>query len=113
MHFSGPRLRLSAFLLPLAVLACDGDEVSGPTGSLQVTSLTLGVDPDLDGYTVMLDGRGVGLIGASGTTLIDDVPLSESLEDLRFRGVPRARFHDWCDSVGATTLKSMPKQWQD
>src|SRR5580698_2658073 len=30
-------------------------------------------------------------------TLIDDIPLKESLEHLRFRGVPRERFMKWCD----------------
>ena len=33
-------------------------------------------------------------------TLIDTVPLAESLEELRFRGVPRGRFEAWCDAVG-------------
>jgi hypothetical protein len=82
MHSSGPRLRLSAFLLPLAVLACDGDDVSGPTGSLEVTSLTSGVELDPNGYVVMLDGRGVGTIGANGSTLIPDVAAGEHQVDL-------------------------------
>lgn len=45
-------------------------------------------------------------------TLIDDVPLGESLDDLRFDGVPRAQFEAWCDKIGATTLKSAPKRWR-
>jgi 5'-3' exonuclease len=35
-------------------------------------------------------------------TLVQSVPLSESLEDLRWRGVPRARFEAWCRSVDAS-----------
>jgi 5'-3' exonuclease len=46
-------------------------------------------------------------------TLIDTVPLAESLDDLRFRGVPRARFEAWCDAVGATTLRTVPRRWSD
>lgn len=46
-------------------------------------------------------------------TLVDTVPLAESLEDLRFRGVPRASFESWCDSVGVTSLKRVPKLWRD
>lgn len=46
-------------------------------------------------------------------TLIDDVPLAESLEDLRWRGVPRARFEKWCDEVGATTVRGMARRWAD
>jgi 5'-3' exonuclease len=34
-------------------------------------------------------------------TLVRDVPLPESLEDLRWRGVPRARFAAWGAAVGA------------
>lgn len=34
-------------------------------------------------------------------TLIDDVPLGESLDDLRWRGVPEAAFETWCDRLGA------------
>jgi 5'-3' exonuclease len=45
-------------------------------------------------------------------TLIDDVPLAESLEDLEWKGVPRERFEAWCDQVGATTVRSMVKRWR-
>jgi 5'-3' exonuclease len=46
-------------------------------------------------------------------TLVDTVPLAESLDDLRFRGVPRARFEAWCDALGANTLRTTPKRWTD
>jgi 5'-3' exonuclease len=46
-------------------------------------------------------------------TLVDTVPLAESLDDLRFRGVPRARFEAWCDAIGASTLRTTPKRWAD
>jgi hypothetical protein len=82
MSLGSPRQRLSALLLPLALLACDGDDVSEPTGSLEVTSLTSGIDPDPDGYTVLLDGRGVGSIGVSGSALIADVAPGEHQVDL-------------------------------
>ncbi len=45
-------------------------------------------------------------------TLVDTVPIAESLEDLRFRGVPRERFMRWCDELGAARLKSVPRRWQ-
>jgi 5'-3' exonuclease len=44
-------------------------------------------------------------------TLVDDVPIRESLEDLRFRGVPRAAFEKWCDELGAEGLKGTPQRW--
>ena len=46
-------------------------------------------------------------------TLIDTVPLTETLDDLRYRGTPRARFDAWCDEVGATTVRTMPRTWLD
>ena len=45
-------------------------------------------------------------------TLVDTVPLPESLEDLRFRGVPRERFEAWCDSLGVNAMKTAPKRFQ-
>ncbi len=45
-------------------------------------------------------------------TLIESVPLAESLDDLHFAGVPRASFETWCDTVGVTTLKGVPKRWR-
>jgi hypothetical protein len=82
MPFGRPGYRLCALLLPLAVLACNGDDASGPTGSLQVTSLTSGIDLDPDGYIVMLDGRGVESVGASASVLVDDVTPGEHQVDL-------------------------------
>ncbi len=46
-------------------------------------------------------------------TLVDDAPLAESLDDLRFRGVPRARFEAWCQAVGSDTLRVAPKRWAE
>jgi len=46
-------------------------------------------------------------------TLVDSVPLAESLDDLRWRGVPRKTFLDWCDRVGADGLRTTPKRWAD
>ncbi|KFA92227.1 5'-3' exonuclease [Archangium violaceum] len=44
-------------------------------------------------------------------TLVTDAPISKSLEDLAWAGVPRARFLSLCDSLGLTTLKTRPKRW--
>jgi 5'-3' exonuclease len=45
-------------------------------------------------------------------TLIDTVPLEDSLDDLKFRGVPRARFEHWCDELGVHRLVGVPRRWQ-
>jgi 5'-3' exonuclease len=44
-------------------------------------------------------------------TLVTDVPLDEELVDLAWQGAPRERFHAWCDTVGAETLKERPGSW--
>ncbi|HVN30013.1 MAG TPA: 5'-3' exonuclease H3TH domain-containing protein, partial [Candidatus Binataceae bacterium] len=62
--------------------------------------------------TTLASHREEALLYRKLATLIDDVPLRESLDDLRFRGVPRERFERWCDSLGVARLKSMPRLWQ-
>lgn len=44
-------------------------------------------------------------------TLVKDVPLRESLEDLAWKGVPRERYLALCDTLGLTTLKTRPRRW--
>jgi 5'-3' exonuclease len=46
-------------------------------------------------------------------TLIDTVPLAETLADLEFRGVPRARFEAWCGELGVTTMRTAPRRWRE
>ncbi|HVE81785.1 MAG TPA: 5'-3' exonuclease H3TH domain-containing protein [Myxococcales bacterium] len=46
-------------------------------------------------------------------TLVTDVPLKETLEDLRWKGVPRARFEAFCDRMDASTLKARPMRWAE
>ncbi len=46
-------------------------------------------------------------------TVVTDAPLKESLEDLAWTGVPRARYLAWCESLGLTTLRSRPKRWRE
>lgn len=71
-----------------------------PRGALQLAA-TLAAERDL------------ALFYRKLATLVDTVPLTESLEDLRFRGVPRARFDDWCTRLGSETLRTMPRRWLD
>jgi 5'-3' exonuclease len=46
-------------------------------------------------------GREAALLYRRLATLVSDVPLPGSLEDLRWRGIPRDRFAAWCAAVGA------------
>ena len=44
-------------------------------------------------------------------TLRRDVPLSESVDDLAWPGVPRERFGEFCDRHGFGSLRDRPKRW--
>jgi 5'-3' exonuclease len=46
-------------------------------------------------------------------TLIDDVPLRESLEDLRWKGVPRKAFTKWSERMKAGDLADRPIRWAE
>jgi 5'-3' exonuclease len=61
--------------------------------------------------TTLAAERELALLYRKLATLVEDVPLAESLADLEFRGVPRARFEAWCDELGVTTLRTTPKRW--
>jgi DNA polymerase I len=60
----------------------------------------------------LMERRDDALLYRELATLVDTVPLEGSLEDLRYRGVPRARFEHWCDELGAQRLKTAPRRWQ-
>lgn len=57
--------------------------------------------------------RDEALLYRTLATLVDTVPLAESLEDLRFQGVPRSRFESWCDALGVTTMRTAPRRWRE
>jgi 5'-3' exonuclease len=60
----------------------------------------------------LADHRDDALLYRKLATLLDTVPLAESLDDLQFNGVPRARFERWCDELGVHRLKTAPKRWR-
>ena len=45
-------------------------------------------------------------------TLRTDAPISESLDELRWRGVPKPEYLDLCDRLGLERLKSAPHKWR-
>lgn len=44
-------------------------------------------------------------------TLVEDLPLANSLDDVAFRGVPRENFLAWCERVGAKDLPARITRW--
>ena len=45
-------------------------------------------------------------------TLVDDVPLPETLAELEWQGAPRQEYLAWCDRVGTTGLRARPSRWR-
>ncbi|HEY5625108.1 MAG TPA: 5'-3' exonuclease H3TH domain-containing protein [Dehalococcoidia bacterium] len=46
-------------------------------------------------------------------TLATDVPLTETLDDLEWRGAHRDAFSDWCERVASPALATAPQRWRD
>jgi 5'-3' exonuclease len=44
-------------------------------------------------------------------TLVTDVPLAATLDDLAWAGVPRERFLAWCEDLAASGLRDRPSRW--
>jgi len=61
---------------------------------------------------VLADHREAVLLYRRLATLVEDVPLPERLDDLRWLGVRRQPFYLWCDSLGLSELKLRPQKWQ-
>ncbi len=44
-------------------------------------------------------------------TLVSDLPIAKTLDDVAFRGVPREKFLAWCERVGAKDLPGRITRW--
>ncbi len=60
----------------------------------------------------LVERRDEAMLYRKLATLIDTVPLEDSLDDLKFRGVPRAQFEQWCNDLGVPRLMTAPRRWQ-
>jgi len=65
----------TAALVSLGIVAACDDTTRPPApGTIQVTALTSGLDPDADGYVVTVDGGAARSLGANGSITLDGVP---------------------------------------
>jgi 5'-3' exonuclease len=70
-----------------------------PRGALQLAAM-------------LTERRDEALLYRKLATLVETAPVATSLDDVRFRGVPRAGFEAWCAEVGSTTLATAPRRWE-
>jgi Tol biopolymer transport system component len=62
----------------LTGIGCGGEDVTTPTtGSIEVTTVTGGPEPDPDGYAISIDNGFPSALGANATTRRDDVDAGE------------------------------------
>lgn len=116
----------------LALTGDTADGIPGLTGfGEKSAAMLLGAYPHLEdipasvtGWTVrprraeelaatLAAHRDEALLYRRLATLVDTVPLRETLDDLRFRGVPREAFEAWCARVGSNSLRAAPRRWAD
>jgi 5'-3' exonuclease len=60
----------------------------------------------------LVENREEALLFRKLATLIDTIPIEQTLDDLKYRGVSRTKFEDWCDKLGVSRLKTTPKRWE-
>ena len=51
------------------------------------------------------------LLYRSLTTLSTEVPIAETLDDLKWAGVPKDKFQAFCGEMGFDTIADFPKRW--
>ncbi len=105
----------------LALVGDTADGIPGITGFGEKTAATLlreyvhleAIPKSASAWKVNVRGASVlgetlaaemenALLYRTLATLVRDVPLTETLDDLRWRGVPREAFAKWCDEVRAS-----------
>ena len=94
-------MRRSMVLLMLAgVTGACGDGPTDPgVGTLQIAVATAGADPDLDGYSLTVDGKVQPPVGLNETVVVPDVTIGD--HDVRLAGVAENCV------VEGTTLRSV------
>jgi 5'-3' exonuclease len=118
----------------LALVGDDADGIPGIVGFGAKTASTLlarfvhleQIPEDSAGWPAGIRGRPLlarelqaereaALLYRRLATLVADVPLPETLEELRWRGIPRERFEAWCAELGTAamveTLERWPARW--
>jgi 5'-3' exonuclease len=80
-----------------------------PADSIQWTVKPRGA---LQLAATLAERRDEALLYRKLATLVDDVAPEVSLEELKFAGVPRARFERRCEELGVKRLMAAPRRWQ-
>jgi 5'-3' exonuclease len=115
-------------------LALTGDTADGIPGLAgfgdKSASLVIGayqrlenIPDDVRAWTVLPRGapqlaatlaaqRADALLYRKLATLVETAPCAQSLDEVRFSGVPRDQFEAWCDTLGVQTMRAAPRRWR-
>jgi 5'-3' exonuclease len=94
----GAGLLIGAYAHLEAIPALAMDWTVKPRGALQLA-------------TTLAARREEAFLYRKLATLDETAPVAATLDEVRFRGVPRPRFEAWCREVGSTTLATVPRRW--
>lgn len=61
----------------------------------------------------LVESREKALLYRELATLVQDVPIKETLDELRWQGAWRSEWFSLCDELGRTDLKQRPSRWRD
>ncbi|GAC1570343.1 MAG: hypothetical protein NVS3B20_01960 [Polyangiales bacterium] len=82
-----------------------------PTDPRTLRSLSGLRNPDAIAAT-LLARRDDALLYRKLATLITDVPLAHTTDQLAFQGVPRGDFHTFCEALAVPSWKDRPTRWR-
>jgi len=60
----------------------------------------------------LAERRDAALLYRDLATLVEDAPISTSLRELEWKGVPKGAYLDWCDEMAARRMESRPRRWR-
>jgi Tol biopolymer transport system component len=97
MSFLAPGWTGPLLLAVIAGMACDstGPGTGGSTGDLALATSTAGIQPDGDGYTIMVDGTARGTIGANDRVTVAGISTGShavELSDIEFNCATLGQF---------------------
>ena len=61
--------------------------------------------------TALAERRPEAMLYKKLTTLVDDLPLAKSLDELAVPGIPREKFNNWCARIGVDDIAPRITRW--
>ena len=97
MHLLAPGWMVPLLLVVVGGVSCDSTAPGhgGSTGGLALVTSTAGIQPDNDGYTIMVDGNAQGSVGANDSVMVAGIDAGShavELADVEFNCATLGQF---------------------